>query len=242
MRLRGAEIKSVSIPEGVIAIATSTFKDCKNLVTVALPNSLEKIGYNVFMNCSKIQLLDFSKTKLTEVSGKCFAGCTELLNVYLPESVTHIEYRAFYQCSSLKSLKLPSNLTKMESYAIEDCASLATLTIPTKLNLSFIDGVCIYNVPKLDKIIFDEGRERIEGYAFIDITSSPVIQIPESVTFFSPYVFFTHGAVAFVFEGDCPEYDASVAFYGEPTIYYDSTKSGWDECTWSEQYNLKPKQ
>jgi len=86
-------IESITIPEGVEKIASSTFRECRNLKTVILPESV------------------------TEINLYAFAYCKSLENISLPNSLTSIGERAFYECSSLKAITIPESVKRIDSYA-----------------------------------------------------------------------------------------------------------------------------
>jgi hypothetical protein len=61
-------------------IAGSVFKNCFNLTSITIPNSIITIGWNAFENCYNLK------------------------HVSIPQSVTRIESGAFYGCTSLTSI------------------------------------------------------------------------------------------------------------------------------------------
>jgi hypothetical protein len=50
----GRPIKSVSIPEGVVAIGDKAFYECAHLTNVVIPKSVEIMSANVFFYCSAL--------------------------------------------------------------------------------------------------------------------------------------------------------------------------------------------
>ena len=85
----------------------SCFGDCRNLISIVLPQSLKTIGSNAFNYC-------YSLTSIT-----------------LPNSLTTIEYNAFYSCSSLTTLILPSSITTISNGVFGNCTSLTLYCEPT---------------------------------------------------------------------------------------------------------------
>ena len=83
---------SVKIPEEikdkgniypVIAIEYEAFKECINLKSITLSDSVTKIG-------------DFA-----------FFGCNNLESITIPDSVTDIGWRAFHWCNNLTEIRIP---------------------------------------------------------------------------------------------------------------------------------------
>lgn len=237
----GCDIQSVTIPEGVTGIGLYAFKDCKDLTQVAIPESLEILTYGAFCNCERLKSIDLSATKLTALLALTFYDCVSLKKIALPSGITSIGAKAFYNCSSLLEIHLPEELVRMDDAAFSGCTALKTVTVNTKADLLSLSASAFSNVPALEKIIFEEGREQINGYAFFDTTSSIEIVIPKSVKKFSPEPFFLRGPAKITFLGDCPEIVGKSEFYGEPTIIYDPDTSGWDTCIWKDRYTLTPK-
>ncbi len=73
----GNTATTYTIPESVITIGNSAFRDCDNLTSVTIPDSVTTIGTNTFFSCRN------------------------LTNVTIPYSVTTIDSWAFQDCSSL---------------------------------------------------------------------------------------------------------------------------------------------
>ena len=73
-------VRKVIVKSGVTALSSYAFYGCDELVSVSLPDTLQKIGSMAFYNCSN----------LTEIQ--------------IPESVTAIDSYAFADCSGLKTV------------------------------------------------------------------------------------------------------------------------------------------
>jgi len=218
----GSKIKSVVIPDSVLAIGSNTFADCTELTQVSFGEA----------------------SVLHTVGHRTFYGCTSLKEIKLSDSVKTIDKLAFYGCSSLTELDLPENLEKIEEEAFGNCTSLKTVTVPQKLNLKNYLSIPFSGCVNLEKIVFEEGREDIIGYAFFDTRAYVEIMIPKSVMRLAPETFFIYGGAKIVFSGDCPELASLVGddpqFYGDPAIYYDPNTKGWDNCSWKGIDSLNP--
>ena len=98
-------IKSVVIGEGITSIYYyGMFRNEKNLVSVTLPESLTDLGSSTFEYCSNLTTINLPG-KLTSIGQSAFEGCSSLTNIKLPESITSIGQRAFSYCSSLSNIK-----------------------------------------------------------------------------------------------------------------------------------------
>lgn len=217
------DIETVIIPNTIKVMGSSTFKDCTFLYSVTIkPNSeLLDIGNEAFRSCSSLRTINLGDA----------------------ENLKAIGSYAFENCSSIKEIYLPQNLTEIGKGTFAYCTSLKSATIPPKLNLMFIEESAFHNVPSLEQIVFNEGREKITGYAFIQTDANIHIVVPTSIVKFSPGPFLINPSskIKITFLGDAPEIvEDDTDWFGNPTIYYDPNTNGWDNFAWNNKFNIKP--
>lgn len=85
---------NVVIPGGVTSIASSAFRGCTGLTSVAFPSTLTNIGTMAFTSCSGITNLTFPST-LTSIGQDAFGQIPGLISVTFPEGLTSIGDYAF---------------------------------------------------------------------------------------------------------------------------------------------------
>jgi len=86
--------------EPVTALAPGCFRDCSELTTIVLPDSIVRIGREAFAGCTKLRGLYLPQG--TETIGPlAFAGCVNMESVYIPGSVTEIAPGCFDDCAAL---------------------------------------------------------------------------------------------------------------------------------------------
>jgi hypothetical protein len=90
----------------VTVISNSAFKDCVNLTSITIPNSVTSIG------------------------GSAFSGCISLTSITIPNSVTSIGVSTFSGCTSLTSITIPNSVTSIGGYAFSGWTSNQTIHIP----------------------------------------------------------------------------------------------------------------
>ena len=78
--LNGAEIKDLTIPNGVTSIAPFAFAQLADLTSVTIPNSVTSIGHHAFQRCSS------------------------LTSVRIGSGVTYIGLKAFWRCNNLRAV------------------------------------------------------------------------------------------------------------------------------------------
>ncbi len=102
-------ITSITLPNTVRSIGNAAFWDCESLISVNIPEGVDKIGENTFAECGKLE------------------------NIIIPKSVRSIERRAFFQCDSLKFIEVPEGVEVIGVNAFLMCDSLITLVLPGSL-------------------------------------------------------------------------------------------------------------
>lgn len=84
----------------VLSLAPGCFKNCTELTTITLPETL------------------------TEISPEAFAGCSKLRGLFIPQSVHAIGADAFAGCTSLEAIHIPGTMESIEPGCFDDCARL----------------------------------------------------------------------------------------------------------------------
>ena len=135
------------------------------------------LGYNFFpKTLTQIKLPE----NIVSIDG-AFNGCSELLELIIPNSVTSIGQMAFSGCSNLKELSIPNSVTFIDQYAFYRCSGLTSITLPEILNCPI--GACTFmDCSNLTSIKIPEGVTSIKNSAFSGCTSLTNINIPNSVT------------------------------------------------------------
>ena len=157
------KVKKIIIPEGIVNIGPSAFKDYENLETVILPKSLEKIECTAFMNCEK------------------------LTDIKLPSNLKIINTGAFNGCHSLENIEFPDSLESVSSLVLYDTKyfenqdNWSGLALYNGKHLLFVDeSVC-------GDFEVAEGTKTIAGYAFAQCPDLIEVIIPNSVVDIGEY-------------------------------------------------------
>lgn len=109
-------------------------RDCSNLTSFSIPNSVTLIGNNAFEGCRQLNKLHISdiaswcKIKFKNpaanplsIAHHLYLKDEELSNLVIPNSVTSIGNYAFYLCTSMTSLSIPNSVTQIGDYAFYCC-------------------------------------------------------------------------------------------------------------------------
>ena len=74
-------LRSVTLHEGVTAIAKYAFEDCVNLSSIKLPSQLKFIGEQAFSGCKSLYSINIPKY-ISEIGDRAFEYCYNLAEVY----------------------------------------------------------------------------------------------------------------------------------------------------------------
>ena len=163
-------------------IIYGVFSNCKSLVSVALPEGMEKIGERAFSYCESLSSVVIPSS-VTEICESAFYDCTSLSSVVIPSSVTVIGEYAFCGCKSLTSVEIPEGVTEIGKKAFEGCniSELSHPCLTIKGGFAIKDNVLLYCTSPSDSITIPEGVTEICESAFRGCTSLASVVIPPSI-------------------------------------------------------------
>jgi hypothetical protein len=176
----------VNIKAGTVSISNNAFKDCTNLTSITIPNSVTDIGSYTFENCTGLTSVTIPSS-VESIPQDAFRKCTSLTSITIPNSVTYIRANAFFGCTSLISIEIPNSVTDIGYSAFEGCTNLTSITIPnsvTDIGYSAFEGCT-----SLTSVTIPSSVESIGEAAFKKCTSLTSITIPNSVTYIGANAF-----------------------------------------------------
>ena len=195
--------------KNVVAIGESSFKNT-SVKNVTLPQNLESIKANAFLNCQKLESI-YIPQKVTEIRASAFENCSNLKNVSLPNGIVDIRASAFKNDIKLVGIELPESLEYLGASAFSHCSSLQEITIPNKVieingqtfeyctslrrinlhdNIISIHGENFVGCVNLDNVILPSKITEIRGNTFENCSSLSSIEIPEGVTRIGGHAFY----------------------------------------------------
>ena len=184
----------------VTSIGSSAFRDCSNITSVTISDSLTTIASQAFDGCSSLQSVAIPAS-VTSIGSSAFAKCSNLSSVTIPNSVTSIDSDAFSFCNSLTSVTIPDSVTSIGAGVFHGCDSLKSITVDKDNkyykdidgNLYTKDGKTLiqYAIGKKDsEFTIPDGIEKIDDYAFYNCDSLTSVTIPDSVISIDYYAFY----------------------------------------------------
>ncbi len=227
---KGREYTTYNIPQGITAIESSAFYDCKFLTRVTIPDSVTSIG-----DCA-------------------FSLCDSLTSITIPDSVEQIGTNPFTVCSALKSISvspehpyfatidgvlfrkadkalisypagissstytIPQGITAIGDSAFYYCDSLTSVSIPD--SVTSIGDNAFYFCESLTSVTIPDSVTAIGDSAFSYCDSLTSVSIPDSVTAIGDEAFYSCSSLTSV---NIPD---SVTSIGDRAFsYYDSLTS-----------------
>lgn len=177
----GQFVESLTIEEGVKTIANRAFYYAANLQSVTLPASLEKIGGYAFIELDglrKVEISDYSESKLTSIGEYAFYDCTGLTEFVYPQSLKTIGAYAFGSDDkmNLKDIRFLHNNCQDSS---EVWISIGEYAFKNNIYLRIISFDCLlkslgegafYGCEMLDIIFLNYGQGMTTGYLATALT------------------------------------------------------------------------
>ena len=111
-----------SVPEGVLTIGASAFRECISLREISLPEGLDGIGEWAFYGTGLVS--PAMPESLIYIGASAFSSCFELTSMTLPDGLETIGERAFSACYSLTSLTIPESVSYIGEDAFSGCDAL----------------------------------------------------------------------------------------------------------------------
>ena len=158
---------SYSIKEGCRIIADEAFEGC-NLEEITIPDSVEYVGKNAFLNTKVMSeanyengllavdniLLDCSKNYegkviipagVRTIADAAFKNCIHISEIEIPDSVTYIGQGAFTGCARLQKITLGRTVKTIGRNPFDICISLEQIIVSEENDyFTVVDGV-LYN-------------------------------------------------------------------------------------------------
>ena len=151
-----SEVKIDSTVYKVTSIGYEAFRECSNLLSVEIPESITSIDTWAFFECTGLA----PKVLIYNNGTKCYGWVgdrSKCTTVEIPEGVKEIGAGAFYKCTNLTNITFPNTLKFVGTSAFSECTGLKTIEFPesvTQINYGF------YNCKNLE-VIINNSKENV---------------------------------------------------------------------------------
>ena len=128
------QLTSLSLPSSVERVDSLAFEGASNLKTITFSDGgkgLKKIDSLAFKDCSSLESIDLSNAEITEIPARAFENCTSLKSVKLPPTVTKIANNAFSGCSKLEEIEglEQCKISELSATAFDSCVRLKDINL-----------------------------------------------------------------------------------------------------------------
>lgn len=227
-----SDVQKIIVCSDVTQIGNHAFMECRNMVSVALPEGITAIGSRGFAYCDSMTSITIPEG-VTSIGGMAFYGCDNLADVLIPEGVTSIGQSTFNSCKSLTDVTIPDSVTSIGQGAFSNCYSLRSVTLPNGLTsiagTTFSgSGIVRITIPasvtsigesafsgcsKLTDVTLPNGLTGLGKAAFRGCYNLTDITLPNSITRIEKETFYGAGLVSMII----PD---SVTSIGESAFLY----------------------
>ena len=195
----------------VTKIGEEAFRNCSNMTSIIIPDSVVTVGRSAFENCSNLINIEFGK-EIKTLGGHSFYKCTKLTNVNIPSNIVSIGTAAFSECSNLVGISISDNVTLIGSSAFYNTAYYNDISnwmddvlyidmhlikaqkdinecYEIKSSTKTIACDAFYCCENLVNITIPSSVKSIGSYAFYGCTNLTDIILPDSIRRIGSYAF-----------------------------------------------------
>lgn len=196
----------VVIPEtykgkSVVKIENGAFDDCKNVLSLVIPDSVTEVEINALNGLRNLQKLTALAVALSSVSkiqkidtlivtsGEAIAenavsGWDYLKSVTLPDTLKTIGYLGFAHCELLEQISLPEGLTSIGANAFYNCASIEQFNLPD--SVESIGNYAFGECASLETVSLSKSLSTVGNWVFASCNSLINLTIsPENANYYS---------------------------------------------------------
>lgn len=170
--------KNSIVVNGIQYIGTCAFRECSNLGTLNLPNTLLGIKDRAFYKCSSLESITIPDSCLS-LEHTCFGDCYSLKEIVLPCNLTEIPDDCFENCTALNTIVIPDTVTSIRSEAFEN-TGISKITIPNKVTSLGIR--CFTLNKRLTTVILPTSLRELPISCFAQCTALNTINLLEGIT------------------------------------------------------------
>ena len=189
---KGREYTIYNIPQGITAIESSAFYDCKFLTHVTIPDSVTSIGDCAFSLCDSLTSISIPDS-VTSIGDCAFSLCDSLTRITIPDSVEQIGTNPFAACSALKSIFVSPDhpyfatidgvlFRKADKALISYPVGISSSTYTIPQGITAIGDSAFDSCDSLTSVSIPDSVTSIGNSAFFYCDSLTSVSIPDSVT------------------------------------------------------------
>ncbi|MBE5766933.1 MAG: PKD domain-containing protein [Clostridiales bacterium] len=170
---------------GLKTIKEAAFKNCSNIKSIHLANTVTQVEDEAFSNCSALTEVNYplSLTTSKGYSKGAFLGCLRLAHIVVPEGVTTLAAAFFSNAPALEEVTLPSTLVKIDNANAWDVGAFSGCTALERVNLPYgletIGSYAFSGCTSLPNPVFSKALQTVGDGAYSGCTSVTALNFPE---------------------------------------------------------------
>lgn len=198
------KLTSVTMNEGLEAIAQGMFYGDSSLQEVIFPSTVTESGYSAFYNCTSLRRVLLNEG-LTQISAMSFLNTTSLEEITIPSTVTAVREdsfrssglkrvynlaekstiysKAFQLCTSLETFISEGQIERINEYAFSDCNSLTDFICPEGSWIGALERYAFSGCSSLKAFPYLSQTATFGTYVFRNCTSLTQMSFPETGSF-----------------------------------------------------------
>lgn len=127
-----AQLTSVTIPESVTVFKSAAFSGT-GLASVRIPASVTAISYRCFKNCTRLSDVSFEGESMLYLGQEAFMYCSALEQITLPQLTSYARYDADADDVSTPGVERFANTVSIDKSCFAQCTALTTITFGGKV-------------------------------------------------------------------------------------------------------------
>ena len=231
------QVCTVIVQEGVTSLGDYAFYYLTQLISVTLPESLERIGILALADTALCHL--HIPSGVTEIGAEAFEFNSSLTSISVSNDNTAFssdDYGVLFNKDKTQLLRcpqayagaywIPSTVTVVMEKAFALCKQLTSIEIPG--SVKELQRHAFFGCSSLKKVILSEGLQHIGQEVFSSCGAlSGSLTIPATVTYIGASPFAMTNLEAIYFTGDMPEIDSYAFTSVTLTAYYLEDNATW---------------
>ena len=177
---------TIVVPIGVISLQDGNdyfggvFRGNTRVQKIVLPDTLTTIGICTFAGCTNLREIQIPNS-VKRINNSAFAN-SGIESISVPSSVTSFSYGIFHGCANLKEVEINCEMSSLPSSTFRDCSSLTKFVVPE--GVMYIYQNCFAGCTNLETITLPSTLlEFSEWCTFENCTSLKTIILPEGMVY-----------------------------------------------------------
>lgn len=175
------------LSDGVTVIEDYAFKDCVDITSVILPNSIVSVSSKAFDGCINLQYNEYDNAYYLGNAANPYlalikAKSKDITSCSIQTSTKLIASYAFESCVAITTLQIPDNIIGIGKRAFADCDRLISVTIGN--GVTDLNKESFYSCDRLENVTIDANNAAYcsVGNIIYNRAKTALIFVPKAIT------------------------------------------------------------